>query len=94
VATPPTPAPSQTPAITATIPPSELTITNLERWKNPQTPSAKLVALVNMLKTWEYNTESAMDKVIIYSQCRDVQLLAPQKYSSTTPSSPFRDFNA
>ncbi|KAF8512773.1 SNF2 family N-terminal domain-containing protein [Gautieria morchelliformis] len=68
VATSSTPMPSQTPASTATIPPSESTITNLERWKNPQTPSTKLVALVDMLKTWDYNTESAMDKVIIYSQ--------------------------
>lgn len=43
---------------------------NLERWKNPKTPSTKLVAMINMLKEWEADPATSMDKVIIYSQCK------------------------
>lgn len=65
--------------------------TNLDRWRNPRTPSAKVAALVNMLKDWESNVESAMDKVIIYSQCKDAYLVAAKVLIS---SCNYRDLNA
>ena len=60
---------SSQPSFTANTLSSDLEFTNLERWKNPKMPSAKLATLVRMLKSWESTIESAMDKVIIYSQC-------------------------
>ena len=61
----------ETSGFSASIPRDELTFASLQRWKNPKMPSTKLVALVDMLKGWRYNTETAMDKVIIYSQCKN-----------------------
>ncbi|GJJ14040.1 hypothetical protein Clacol_008297 [Clathrus columnatus] len=60
---------------------------NLERWRNPQTPSTKLVALINMLKEWEANPATSMDKVIVYSQCELLPLefvIAAKTTSGTT----------
>jgi hypothetical protein len=60
---------SSQPSFTSSFSSDDSGATNLQRWKNPKTPSAKLVALVRFLKSWESNIETAMDKVIIYSQC-------------------------
>ena len=86
--------PSETPVVTRSIALGDSESTNLERWKNPKTPSTKLVALVDMLKEWEYKMESTMDKVIIYSQCRSMFTSQLLMYSSTTPSRDCRDCNA
>lgn len=42
---------------------------NQKRWMNSKIASTKLIALINRLKEWECDTETAMDKVIVYSQC-------------------------
>lgn len=59
---------SQAPVLTPAEPEGLSAMANLERWKNPKTPSTKLVAMINMLKEWEADPATSMDKVIIYSQ--------------------------
>lgn len=61
---------SDAPVLTQVEPSGLSAMANLERWKNPETPSTKLVAMVNMLKEWESDPATSMDKVIIYSQCK------------------------
>ncbi|KIJ41077.1 hypothetical protein M422DRAFT_229883 [Sphaerobolus stellatus SS14] len=65
---PPTSLLSQAPALMHNEPTGLTSEENLQRWKNPRVPSSKLIALVNMLQEWENKTESALDKVIVYSQ--------------------------
>ncbi|KAF8510456.1 SNF2 family N-terminal domain-containing protein [Hysterangium stoloniferum] len=66
--TPSTSGPCQMPFLTPRESSKLSDAANLSRWKNQRTPSTKLIALLNMLKEWDRDTTSSMDKVIIYSQ--------------------------
>ncbi|KAF8588075.1 hypothetical protein K439DRAFT_703082 [Ramaria rubella] len=56
---PSTPLPSRKSELTPRTPPALSSSANLDLWRSTKTPSAKLIALVRMIKDWSQSVESA-----------------------------------